>query len=57
MKIAYFPNQVALNGQLTLRCFLNSAKAQGFAPVENSMDADAAVAVMVQSIFMMQNQK
>jgi len=43
MKIAYFPNQVALNGQLTLRCFLNSAKVQGFAPVENSMDADAAV--------------
>jgi hypothetical protein len=43
MKIAYFPNQVALNGQLTLRCFLNSAKSQGFTPVENSMDADAAV--------------
>jgi hypothetical protein len=43
MKIAYFPNQVALNGQLTLRCFLNSAKSQGFSLVENSMEADAAV--------------
>jgi hypothetical protein len=43
MKLAYFPNQIALNGQLTLRSFLNGAKKHGFQPVENSLDADAAV--------------
>jgi hypothetical protein len=43
MKIAYFPNQIALNGQLTLRSFLNGAKKHGHELVENSLDADAAV--------------
>jgi hypothetical protein len=43
MKIAYFPNQIALNSQTTLRYFLESAKILGFTPIENSFDADAAV--------------
>ena len=43
MKIAYFPNQIALNGQLTLRAFLEGAKKHNFTPVENKLDADAAV--------------
>lgn len=43
MKIAYFPNQVAFNGQNTLNAFLEGAKKHNFIPVENSFDADAAV--------------
>jgi hypothetical protein len=43
MKLAYFPNQIALNGQLTLKCFLEGAKKHNFTPVENKLDADAAV--------------
>jgi hypothetical protein len=43
MKIAYFPNQVAFNGQITLRSFLHGAKKHGHELVENSLDADAAV--------------
>jgi hypothetical protein len=43
MKIAFFPNQIALNGQLTLRSFIQGAKKHGHEFVENSLDADAAV--------------
>jgi hypothetical protein len=43
MKIAYFPNQIALNGQPTLRAFIQGAKYHGHELVENSLDADAAV--------------
>jgi hypothetical protein len=43
MKIAYFPNQIALNGAETLRAFLTSAKKFNFQPVENTLDADVAV--------------
>lgn len=43
MKIAYFPNQIALNGQPTLRSFLTGLKKLGHETVENSLDADAAV--------------
>jgi hypothetical protein len=43
MKIAYFPEQIALNGKDVLISFLNSLKAYGFTPVENSLEADAAV--------------
>jgi len=43
MKLAYFPNHIALNGNDTLRSFLASAKKFNFQPVENTLDADAAV--------------
>jgi hypothetical protein len=43
MKLAYFPNHVALNAQPVLTAFLNSCKNAGFELLENSSDADAAV--------------
>ena len=43
MKIAYFPNQTALQSEPVWRAFLESCKKHGMTPVENSMDADAAV--------------
>lgn len=43
MKIAYFPNQVALNGAPVMAALLDSLAAQGIPTHENSWDADAAV--------------
>lgn len=41
--IAYFPSQCALNSQEVMSAFLTSVKSFGITPMENSMDADAAV--------------
>ena len=43
MKIAYFPNQTALQSELVWKPFLDGMKKLGHEPVENSLDADAAV--------------
>ncbi len=43
MKIAYFPNQTALNSTPVLESFLQSCQSQGWSTVQNSFDADAAV--------------
>ena len=43
MKIAYFPNQTALQSEPIWQAFLEGCKNNNITPVENSMDADAAV--------------
>lgn len=43
MRLAYFPDQIALNGKPILNAFLESAKSRGFSLVENTTNADAAV--------------
>jgi hypothetical protein len=43
MKLAYFPNQIALNAQPVLNSFLNGCKSLGVECISNSQDADAAV--------------
>lgn len=43
MKLAYFPNQIALNAQPVLDAFLTGCKLSGIQPVANATDADAAV--------------
>lgn len=43
MRIAYFPNQVALNGRTVMPAFLDGCRYNGISPVANSMDADMAV--------------
>jgi hypothetical protein len=43
MKIAYFPNQAALNSKPVLSAFIQGCHSLGIETVENSMDADAAV--------------
>lgn len=43
MKLAYFPNQCALNARPVMDAFLTSCEAAGAAVVTNSMSADAAV--------------
>lgn len=43
MNIAYFPNQTALQSEPVWQGFLESCKKHGMTPVENAMDADAAV--------------
>lgn len=43
MKIAYFPNQTALQSEPVWQAFLEGARKNGFEPVENSMSADCAV--------------
>lgn len=43
MKLAYFPNQCALNSRPVMDAFLTSCEAAGAAVVTNSMSADAAV--------------
>jgi hypothetical protein len=43
MKLAYFPTAVSRNGTTVLDAVLDSAQFNGFDPVEDSMDADAAV--------------
>ncbi len=43
MKLAYFPNQCALNAQPVITAFLNSCRGHNIVTVENSMTADAAV--------------
>lgn len=43
MKIAYFPNQIALNAQPVLDAFLRSCTHLGIETLPNRMDADAAV--------------
>jgi len=43
MRIAYFPNQIALNAQPALDAFLQGCAWLGIETVPNSMDADAAV--------------
>ena len=43
MKIAYFPEQIALNGRPVLSSFLDGCRRLGWTPVENSYDADIAV--------------
>ena len=43
MKLAYFPNQCALNSQPVMTAFLNSCRRHKIVTVENSMTADAAV--------------
>jgi hypothetical protein len=43
MKIAYFPNQIALNAQPVLDAFLAGCKSLGIQAVANATDADAAV--------------
>lgn len=43
MKIAYFPNQTALQSEPIWRAFLEGCKLNGMIPVENDLNADAAV--------------
>ena len=43
MKLAYFPNQIALNAQPVLNSFLSGCKSLGVECISNSQDADAAV--------------
>lgn len=43
MKLAYFPNQTALQSESVWRAFLEGCRKCGIEPVENSMTADAAV--------------
>ena len=43
MKIAYFPNQTALQSEPIWQAFLEGCKNNNIIPVENSMDAVAAV--------------
>lgn len=43
MKIAYFPNQTALQSEPIWRSFLAGATKAGLTPVEGSIDADCAV--------------
>lgn len=43
MKLAYFPTSIARNGAQVLDAVLDSAQINGFVPVEESLDADAAV--------------
>ena len=43
MKIAYFPDAVALNGRDVLAAVVESAQAQGHEMIANSMSADAAI--------------
>ena len=43
MKIAYFPNQAALNSRPVLDAFLQGCNKLGIETVANAMDADAAV--------------
>lgn len=43
MKLAYFPNQTALQSDPVWQAFLDGGKRCGLAVIENSMEADAAV--------------
>jgi hypothetical protein len=43
MKIAYFPNQIALNAQPVLEAFIKGCRSIGITMVPNQQDADAAV--------------
>jgi hypothetical protein len=43
MKLAYFPNQIALNGQIVLNAFLAGCRSLGIECVPNQQDAAAAV--------------
>lgn len=43
MKVAYFPNQTALQSEPVWQSFLTGLKTLGHEPVENTLDADAAV--------------
>lgn len=43
MKLAYFPNQIALNAQPVLNSFLTGCKSLGIECISNSQNADAAV--------------
>lgn len=43
MKIAYFPNQCALNSVPVVQAMIDSLKAAGHTPVENGEDCDAAI--------------
>lgn len=43
MKLAYFPNQIALNAGPVLDAFLNGCRSIGIECVSNKQDADAAV--------------
>jgi hypothetical protein len=43
MKIAYFPNQMALNSEHVWKSFLTGCKNCNLTPVENTLDADAVV--------------
>lgn len=43
MKLAYFPNQIALNAQPVLDAFLEGCKNMGVGTVSNDLNADAAV--------------
>ena len=43
MKIAYFPNQIALNGQLPLTAMLSALRDAGVELQENSLDADGVI--------------
>lgn len=43
MKIAYFPDAVALNGREPMAAVLESATAAGHTLIQNTLDADAAV--------------
>lgn len=43
MKIAYFPNQCALNSTQVLQAFLSGCRRHNLVPTENSISADAVV--------------
>lgn len=43
MRVAYFPNQCAQNSGPVVQAMLASLRSAGHIPVENSMDADAAI--------------
>lgn len=43
MKLAYFPNQIALNADPVLKSFITGCKSLGIECVPNQLDADAAV--------------
>lgn len=43
MRLAYFPNQIALNAQPVLDALLQSCRRRGWSLLEDSLDADVAV--------------
>jgi hypothetical protein len=43
MRVAYFPNQCALNSVPVMQAMLDSLRANGHIPVENGQDCDAAI--------------
>ena len=43
MRVAYYPNQCALNSVPVMQAMLDSLRSAGHTPVENGQDCDAAI--------------